>query len=80
MDTEELVEDVEIVKGSEESDYCYPILSVETTGRSNLTTNIRTVLSHRVGKPDVCEVYSPPRIVDEAAKQGLRPGFSRPDR
>ena len=39
--------------------------------------DIRTELMYKAeDRPDVCEVYSPPRIVEEATKLGLRPGFS----
>ena len=73
MDTEEMIEDVEIAKGSDEADYQYEISSIEGSEKFR---NIRTVLTYRAGKSDVCEVYSPPRIVEEAARQGMRPGFS----
>ena len=44
MDTDELIEDVEVVTGADEAAYLYPIASID---RSRLTTNIRTVLSYR---------------------------------
>ena len=39
--------------------------------------NIKTILKFRIKtSSDVCEIYSPPRIVPEAEKPGLTPGFS----
>lgn len=73
LDTDEMIEDIVIDQKLNEDEYHYQISSVASpdTGR-----NIRTVLTFRASKPDVSEVYSPPRIVAEAARQGLKPGFS----
>ena len=73
LDTEELIEDIVIDNGICEDEYCYDILSSEN-GRGR---NIKTILKYRQkDSPDICEVYSPPRIVPEGVKLGLKPGFS----
>ena len=73
IDTDELIEDVEIDHRFGEAEYCYGLSNLE---EAEDFRNIWTVLFFRVDKPDISEVYSPPRIAEEAAKVGLRQGFA----
>ena len=72
MDTNELIEDVSVEHDFEEKEYQYVLSVNEDTKKPR---NLRTILEHR-SPPDVCEVYSPPRITAEANKSGLKGGFA----
>ena len=67
IDSEELLEDISVDPDLHEDEYRYDL--------GNIQRNIRTELTYRE-RPDVSEVYSPPRITAEAAKMGMKPGFS----
>ena len=58
----ELLEDVQVDANSTEKDYRYKL-------SDQVVRNMHTTFQFRVDKPDVAEIYSPPRIVAEAAKQ-----------
>ena len=75
LDTDALIEDVQVNHDVDESEYQYDISALDTDKPG--VRNTKTVLKYRsVGAPDVSEVYSPPRVAAEAARRGLRPGFS----
>ena len=67
--TGELLEDVQIDANSAEKDYLYEL-------SDQVVRNIHTTPRFRERKPDIAEVYLPPRIAVEAERQGLKPGFS----
>ena len=78
-DTRELLEDVRVEKGSSPKDYEYKICA---NPREDVCRNIHTTFFFReLGpevklKPDLAEIYSPPRISEEAGKRGLKQGFA----
>ena len=74
-DTGELIEDIRVHEGSNEEDYQYEIgMLGDGAGQAK---NIRSIFSFRGGyKPDITEVYSPPRIGPEVEKIGLMKGDS----
>ena len=72
-DTNEFLEDVQIEPKSKPKDYEYKISDQECR-------NIKSTFYFREegpeAKPDVAEVYSPPRITEAAKKGGLKDGFA----
>ena len=75
-DTGELLEDVGIEPKSQPEDYQYKLCS---NPREDLCLNIDTTFYYREAgpeKPYIAEIYSPPRITQEAKKNGLKDGFA----
>ena len=72
-DTREMFEDVQIEPNTKAKDYEYKITD-------QVCMNILTTFYFRESgpekKPDIVEIYSPPRITEEAKKAGLKDGFA----
>ena len=75
-DTGELIEDVRIEPENKPRDYEYSLCK---NPLEDMCLNLQTTFYFRkvnVEKPDISEVYSPPRITKEADKRGLKGGFA----
>ena len=75
-DTGELIEDVRIEPESKPKDFEYSLCN---NPLEDMCLNIQTIFYYREPnseKPDIAEIYSPPRITEEANKRGLKGGFA----
>ena len=75
-DTGELIEDARMDPKNAPKDYEYSLCK---NPLENMCLNIQTTFYYRESnpqKPDIAEVYSPPRISEEASKRGRKGGFA----
>ena len=74
---EQLIEKEELPESIDESmevDEHVKKLVEDKIAQIEVETELITAIREAAGKPDVSEVYSPPRVTATAARMGLRPG------